>query len=252
MAGGFDKVFTLTKNFRAGEQTKRHNPEFTMLEWARLNSDLEQIENDAVCFVTKIAAEMNLDEMSYNGYACAIAAPWDKITVKELLGLSDFSLQSFQDAARRESISLRPGQENDIVFLFTVLLGQVEKELGTKKPVFVRDWPIFLTSSAAETIDSHGEKIVERSELFIAGLEISDGFPFMRDHKRQQETFRDQNARRGSEGLPPVEIDHFYLDMMSNGLPQGAGMALGFDRLVMLMTGQNDIRHVLPYAWDEV
>ena len=94
--------------------------------------------------------------------------------------------------------------------------------------------------------------MAERSELFIGGLEIADGFPTLTDPLRQAENFAFQLERRRRAGTEPAPLDQAYLEALRSGLPHGAGMALGFDRLVMALTGQREIRSVLAFAWDEV
>ena len=93
--------------------------------------------------------------------------------------------------------------------------------------------------------------VAQRSELFIAGLELSDGFPSLRDPDLQEALFARELARREAEGMAAVELDTRYLEALRQGIPAGAGMALGFDRLVMLLTGAERIRDVLAFAWDE-
>jgi lysyl-tRNA synthetase class 2 len=115
--------------------------------------------------------------------------------------------------------------------------------------VFICDWPAFETSSAQE---KDGREIAERSELFICGVEISDGFPSLTNYERQKQTFDHQLNRRRADGTPQVALDESYMEAMRVGLPRGAGMALGFDRLVMILTNQPTIKSVLAFAWDEV
>ena len=91
-----------------------------------------------------------------------------------------------------------------------------------------------------------------RTEVIIAGIEIADGFPFLCDYAVQKAQFERSNALRQSEKLPLVELDQRYLKMMQEGLPKGAGMALGVDRLCMLFTDSADIRDVLCFSWDEL
>ncbi len=94
--------------------------------------------------------------------------------------------------------------------------------------------------------------LAERSELYIAGIEIADGFPSLRDPALQRETFARESAKRRAAGKETVDLDERYLVALAEGLPPGAGMALGVDRLVMVLTGARVIRDVLPFAWDEL
>jgi elongation factor P--(R)-beta-lysine ligase len=105
-------------------------------------------------------------------------------------------------------------------------------------------------TSSAELLP-HNRALARRSELYIGGLEIADGFPSLRDVATQQALFQRELERRAALGKPAVAIDIKYLEALRQGIPPGAGMALGVDRLVMVLTEQDDIRDVLAFAWDE-
>jgi lysyl-tRNA synthetase class 2 len=256
VAGGFERLYTLTQNFRAGDTGARNNPEFTMLEWARVGASLDVIERDVERFVAAAHSALGGGEtLHYRGHSIDLRSPWQRMTVAEALSqiartsITDFSLPTLKKAAQAAGISVRPTQLEDQVFLFTVLLDHAQHSLGFQRPVFLRDWPAFLTSSALER--QNGE-MADRSELFIAGVELGDGFPSLTDYGRQTYTFAQQLARRQTEGAAPVKLDELYLEALRAGLPPGAGMALGFDRLVMLLTDQTLIGPVLTFGWDEV
>ena len=256
VAGGFERIYSLTQNFRAGDTGPRNNPEFTMLEWGRVGATLAAIEQDVEGFV--LAAHRVLggrDTLTYQGATIDLLPPWRRMKVAEALAaiagfpVEDFSLATLQKAISGAGINVRAEQLQDRVLLFTVLLDHAQQRLGFDKPVFLRDWPAFLTSSALEL---HPAELADRSELFIAGVELADGFPSMTDYERQKQTFAAQQARRRAEGNALVTLDQRYLAALQVGLPPGAGMALGFDRLVMLLTGQAHISSVLSFAWEEV
>jgi lysyl-tRNA synthetase class 2 len=256
IAGGFDRLYTLTQNFRAGDTGAQNNPEFTMLEWARAGVTLEVIERDVERFVAVAHAALGGgDTLYFQDHRIDLRSPWARMTVADALShiahvhITDFSLPALQKATQAAGIPVRTSQLEDQVFLFTVLLDHAQHGLGFERPVFLRDWPSFLTSSALER---PGGVMADRSELFIAGVELGDGFPSLTDYDRQRHTFAQQLARRQTEGAPAVSLDDRYLDALRNGLPPGAGMALGFDRLVMLLTGQTRIGPVLAFDWDEV
>lgn len=254
--GGFDKCYTLTQNFRQGDTGRYRNPEFTMLEWARVGETLADIETDMEQMLIRAHKDLGgSDILEYQGHKIDISTPWKRMSVRDAVEsytpakLPDFTLDSFRQAVEDAGIKVKDEWKNDQVFLFTVLLDHVQQFLGFDKPVFIQDWPKFLTSSAKE---SEGGQYVERSELFIAAVELSDGFPSLMSYERQQQTFAEQNARRLEEGKSIVSLDEKYLSAMREGMPSGAGMALGFDRLVMVLTDRPDIASVLAYSWDEL
>lgn len=252
---GLEKVYTLTQNFRDESPGKMHNPEFTMLEWARVGAPLADIEADAEGMVTAALQALNLpQELIYQGQTINLAPPWKRLTVAEAISASSgitinkFDIPTLQSALAGICIQLQPEWAEDVVMLFTLLLDHAQKSLGMDTPVFLQDWPTFLTSSALEK----SEEITIRSELFIAGIEISDGFPSLTDPQKQKEAFARQLRRREMEKLPTVSLDQRYIAALETGLPSGAGMALGFDRLVMLLTDSQRIADVMPFSWDEL
>lgn len=255
-AGGFEKLYTLTQNFRRGDRGRFRNPEFTMLEWARVDGTLAQIESDVECFTLRAHETLGGSGfLEYDGHIINLATPWDRLSiaaaVEKYTGavLPDFTAAGFAAVLEKAGLAIKDEWRGDAVFLFTVLLDHVQKFLGFERPVFLCDWPDFLTSSAQAHVSG---AFIERSELFIAGMELSDGFPSLTDAARQRKNFAAQQDRRKNEGLPSVVLDEKYLSMMDDGLPAGAGMALGFDRLVMLLTGCTDISSVLAFNWDEL
>jgi lysyl-tRNA synthetase class 2 len=249
-AGGFDRLYTLTQNFRAGDEGRYNAREFTMLEWARVGGDLAQIEDDLENMIR--AAAQGRDRIDYLGHELDIAAPFARRRVINVLetasGLSglDFSADAMRTVIAALGVNI--ARVDDAAFLFSVAMDEAQKKLGFDRPVFVRDWPDFHASSAPAAKDG----LVERSELYIAGIEISNGFPTLTDAAAQRRSFDRQQALRRAAGRKEASVDHAYLDAMDKGLPPGAGMAMGVDRLVMVLTGQDRIKNVLAFAADEL
>ena len=255
IVGGFDKVFTLTQNFRGADVGGRHNPEFTMLEWARTHAALEDIERDAEALVKKSfrALHPGTTSLLWAGKEVQIDAPWERLTVREALArhldlhvAPDLSPASLRAEIARVGLEVPPSFLDDDAMLVSFLLDAMQPHLGTPIPTFLCEWPAFMTSSAA--LLEGAPALACRSELLIAGLELSDGFPSLRDPDLQSRLFDRENARRRE----PVALDERYLAALREGIPPGAGMALGIDRLVMILTGREHIRDVLALAWDEL
>jgi len=279
VAGGFARVFTLTQNFRPGDVGATHNPEFTMLEWARAWADLAAIEQDAEAFVWAAFQRLHPGESHLlpapppspppAGAASGtqvttppapplyLRPPWPRQSVRQALGEqlgveldAAFSLPALVAGARQLGLDLPQSFARDRVAVLSLLLEALQPRLGLTAPLWLCDWPAFLTSSAPAL---PGDRtVVARSELFVRGLELADGFPFQTCPARQRHGFAAQQRQRRAAGKPPVALDERYLEALRQGLPPGAGMALGVDRLVMVLTGQREIRNVLAFAWDEV
>lgn len=259
IVGGFERIFTLTQNFRAADRGDRHNPEFTMLEWARAGAELAQIEEDAERFIQRAFQRLypHKETLVCDGGELRILGPWRRLSVREafgqLLGLDvakDFSLESMRAEVRRVALPVPGSFQQDAPLLFSYLIDRLQPRLGREVPVFLRDWPALLTPSALRKAE--GPWLAERSELFAGGLELADGFPSLRDAALQERLFRQQLELRQQEGKDSVRLDERYLEALRQGIPPGAGMALGIDRLVMLLTGERRITDVMAFGWEEV
>jgi lysyl-tRNA synthetase class 2 len=260
-AGGLSKLYTLTQNFRAGETGRYRNPEFTMLEWARAGAPYEVVEADAEQIVIAGAQAVGGDgrTLHYQDHTIDLTPPFPRLSVREAIikatgaRLDDFSVASLGAAARAAGIAVRgalpPDEIEDADFLFSLLMEKTQPHLGFDRPVFLTDWPSFQTSSAAP---GAGDDTTARSELIIAGVELSNGFPSLNGAAAQREAFAAQQARRRVLGLPEVPLDDAYLAMMEDGMPNDSSIALGFDRLAMLLTGQTGIAPVLAFGWEEL
>ena len=255
--GGFEKIYSLTQNFRIGDESTYRNPEFTMLEWGRVGQSMHEIETDAEELIRSAMHAIGLgDTLLYQGKTINMKGPWKRLSVAQAIydatgiKIDAFDAISFAKALRAINIEIRDEWHDQGDFLFSLLIEHIQPQLGHDHPVFLTDWPLYQTTSAAHNDDN--PTVATRSELFIAGIELSDGFAGLADPILQEQYFMHMQQRRHDMSQQPVEIDKRYLSAMRLGAPYGAGMALGFDRLVMLLTDQAQIRNVLTFNWDEV
>jgi lysyl-tRNA synthetase class 2 len=229
-----------------------------MLEWARAYSDLRTIEHDVESLITKAWQRLceftGASELSYLSQNLTLDRPWPRITVREALQrhlgvevTEDFSTASVRQAATQVGVPFTDAEDPGL--LLSGLLDRLQQHLGFDVPTFLQEWPATMTTSARLVPDKPA--LAERSELYIAGLEIADGFPFLDDPALQERLFRAANEERRSQGLPIVGVDERYVCALGEGIPPGAGMALGIDRLVMALTGEHDIHRVQPFGWEE-
>ena len=253
MAEGLPRVYTLTQNFRPGDRSTRHNPEFTMLEWARLGVELPAIEADAEVLIRGAWEVAGKPTLAWEGRPIDLEGPWEHLSVATVVErvcgrtLADFSLASLNRASA--ALDLPPDFRSNASLLLSYLLSEAEPWLGSPRPTWVIDWPAWMTPSAGLRPDR--PDLAWRSELFLGGLELCDGFPFLVDAELQRRLFEEELEARRVTGRPPVQVDHRYLEMLARGLPTGAGMALGVDRLMMLLAGATSIDDVLAFPWEE-
>lgn len=259
IVGGFQKVFTLTKNFRAFERGRYHSTEFTMLEWARADDTLRTIEDDTIRFIRKAFRKLHAQQntLNFNEYEIDIMGDWERLTVREafdrhlgMKNLEDFSLDPLCHAAKEAGVEIPADIQHDQDLVISHLLDLLQSHLGKHTPTFLQEWPAYMTSSAP--ISANDPHVAERTELYIGGVEIANGFPFLRDAVLQKTLFLQQLQRRKELGKPLLKIDEKFLDSLALGLPSGAGMALGVDRLVMVLTGASCLADVQGFSWDEL
>lgn len=255
--GGLECLYSLTQNFRLGDTgTSTRNPEFTMLEWGRVGGRMTQIEHDLEQIITAAMQALGLgDQLNYQGHKIDMRLPWPRRSVTEVMQqASGVEVQNFDGptllaVAQALNIELRPDWLSDGDFLFSLIMDTIQPTLGCDKPLFVNAWPAGQNTSAE--IDADANRAV-RSELFIGGVELADGFGGLADATMQEQFFATMQAKRAANKQPDVKLDTFYLQAMRDAQITGSGMAMGFDRLVMLLTDQSDIRNTLAFAWDEV
>ncbi len=255
--GGFSRLYSLTQNFRSGDNSTVRNPEFTMLEWGRVGEDMRQIENDIESMVVTAAEDLQLPTViDYQGHKIDLSPPWERVPVLAMIErvtgvpIKDFDAASCRKAAQAAGMDVRPDWAENRDFLFSLLMDFIQPRLGIEHPLFLTEWPMFQTTSAGA--DPSDPALANRSELFIGGLELGDGFAGLADAGIQTLLFEQALETRKQEGKDIVALDDKYLSAMRLGCPYGAGMAVGFDRLVMLLTNQSRIADVLAFAWEEL
>jgi lysyl-tRNA synthetase class 2 len=226
LVGGFEKVYELNRNFRNEGISTRHNPEFTMLEFYWAYADV----NDMMDFCEHILRTVVFTVLGHTHV---------KFGEHEL----DFG-SLFNRVGMKESVELRlPGQvitDDQVLELFEA---HVEHELV--QPTFITNFPkpISPLSKASPTNPS----VAERFELYISGMEIANGFSELNDPEEQYERFRDQVKQRERGDEEAMLMDEDYIRALSYGMPPAAGIGIGIDRLVMLLTNRTSIRDVILF-----
>jgi lysyl-tRNA synthetase class 2 len=239
LAASSGPIWQLGKAFRDGEAGRRHNPEFTLLEWYRPGWDHHQLMDEVDELLGRILNTRAADRSTYGE------------AFRSLAGLDPFrsspnELRSaFRELVGAEPPDLGPDREGWLELLFSHVL---EPELGRDRPTFIHDYPA--TQAALARVRPGDPPLAERFEVFVEGMELANGFHELGDAAEQRRRFeRDRDARRSS-GLPVPDLDERLLASLSAGLPDCAGVALGVDRLVMLKLGARDISEVIAFPID--
>jgi lysyl-tRNA synthetase class 2 len=244
LAAGIGDCWQLARVFRGGEQGRRHNPEFSLLEWYRLGWDTGPLMEEVDAFVRALAAGRRvLGSTEYLSYreAFSVHAGFDPFATRPA---------EVGDVLRTRGSTVPAGVETDLPALLDLALALlVEPALDPARPTFIYEFPA--SHAALARIRPGDPPVAERFELFLGGMELANGFHELTDADEQQARFTADLAARSDRGLELPPVDERLLAALRDGLPDCAGVALGFDRLVMLLAGTDDIREILAFAWPE-
>lgn len=244
LAAGCGDIWQLARVFRGAEQGRRHNPEFALLEWYRVGWNVHGLM-DEVESLLRVLAEGRVE-----------LAAGQRLTYREAFmrhaGLDPLNADAGEVAGvlAARGVAMPPGLEEDLPACLDLALATlVEPALAPSAPVFVYDFP---ASHAALARIRPGEPpVAERFELFLGGMELANGFHELRDAAEQAARFEAELATRRARALPEPPIDRRMLAALAAGLPDCAGVALGFDRLVMILAGASRIDEVLAFPWGD-
>ncbi|MBS0520371.1 MAG: EF-P lysine aminoacylase GenX, partial [Proteobacteria bacterium] len=229
--------------FRNGEGSALHHPEFTMLEWYRADVGYETIMQDCAALLRLTGVR----ELHWEGNACDPMAAPERLTVAEefqrYAGVDLFdTIGDAERLSRLSGVAMHAGDSWDDVF-FRIMFDRIEKKLGMGRPTILCEYPISMAALArAKPSDP---RVAERFELYVCGVELANAFGELTDPAIQRARLQaDMDEKERLYGLRwPVDPD--FLAALDHGLPDCSGVALGFDRLVMLATGASHIEDVL-------
>jgi elongation factor P--(R)-beta-lysine ligase len=244
LAAGSGPIYQICKAFRRDEAGQRHNPEFTMLEWYRPGFDDRQLMAEVEALVRVCAEQFSSSPKDW------AATPFEHTSYRDLfkaqLGIDPFTASDQQliDLARQQTASdhLTLSRDDALNLMMAVVI-----EPMLQAPVFVIDFPASQASLAATELTDGGHRVARRFELFIRGMEIANGYLELTDAQEQARRFAADNQRREQSGLSMQPVDEFLLAALASGMPDCAGVALGFDRLLMLISDRQRIAEVISF-----
>ena len=250
MVGGIEKVFEINRNFRNEGLSTKHNPEFTMLEYYTAYADY----NDQMSFIEdllKVVSEkvLGTSKIEQDGTSYDFSKSFERISLKDSVAQKlsaeptsldnrDFLLETAKKYKIEDLDDLSDGK-----ILFELFEELVEEEL--MHPTFVTGYPKDVSPLSRSSDDD--PSVVDRFELFIGGKEIANGFSELNDPHDQADRFREQVEQKSKGDEEAMEFDSDYVEALEYGLPPCAGVGIGIDRLVMLLTGAKSIRDVLLF-----
>ncbi|MCX5740885.1 MAG: EF-P lysine aminoacylase EpmA [Proteobacteria bacterium] len=253
LAGGFERIYQVCKCFRGNEHGPHHAREFTMIEWYRAFASLDEIVADTEALVAAACggvARLGAREID-------VTPPWPRLSVRDAMAryagvtvIGDEPAADLVASVRAAGFELADDTAWDDAF-FAAFLARVEPAIAAlERPVILEDWPVPLAALART---KPGDPAVAlRFEAYVGGLELANAFDELTCPVEQRARFESDLAIRGARGRARYPLDEKLLAALAEGLPPSAGIALGFDRLVMLATGAPTIDRVLTFAQSEL
>lgn len=239
LAEGSGPIYQICKVFRDDEHGRKHNSEFTMLEWYRPGLDLRELMHETAALLNVCLAH-RFDEirplvLSYKH------AFQDRLDINPLQA----TLAQLKQTAQRVGLTLDLGDDR-LAYMDLLFSHFVEPSLGFDTPIFLTDFPPEMASLAKVRLDEDGEEVAARFEVYIEGLELANAYDELLDASVLRARFEADNQERDKLGLQVMPLDENLLAALAH-MPECSGIALGIDRLLMVATQKLNIEQVIAF-----
>jgi lysyl-tRNA synthetase class 2 len=235
LAAGYEKIFQICRCWREGERGSQHTPEFTLLEWYRANSDYLGLMEECEALIQRVASTLGLSEtLRYHGQTIELSPPWERISV-------DDAFQRYAHIPMKKALAEHCFDE--------IMVEEIEPHLGRSKPTFLYDYPG--ERAALARLKKKDPSLAERFELYIGGLELANAFSELIDAEEQRKRFLSEQSYRRSLSKLSYPLPEKFLKELE-AMPPAAGIALGVDRLVMVMLDAHTIDDVVAFTPEEL
>ncbi len=247
IVGGFDGVFEFARNFRNEGMDRSHNPEFTIMELYAAYKDYFWMMEFTEKMIEKAVRELHGGtQISYDGQAIEFKTPWPRLSMFEAIetyagvNITGMELEELRAAAGKLGLETDPamGKAKVIDEIFSAKV-----QPGLLNPTFIIDYPVEMSPLAKKHREKPG--LVERFEVICMGMELANAFTELNDPLDQRARFEDQSRLRADGDDEAMVLDEDFLRALEYGMPPTAGLGIGLDRLVMLLTGSHSIQEVL-------
>jgi lysyl-tRNA synthetase class 2 len=241
LVGGAGKIFQIARVWRNGEGSDLHSSEFTMLEWYRPGATLDSLMSETAELLRAVLPPV----VACRGVTNTLA-DFERLTVADAfrrhVGADVLATAGDPVAlAGQAGAKLRDSEDWEDLF-FRLLLERVEPSLGRQRPTFLTHWPA--AQAALARRDPEDDRVAERFELYVCGIELANAFVELTDADEQRARFHSDRARRHALYGADWPLDEDFLTALAHGMPASAGIALGFDRLAMVAAGADRIDQV--------
>lgn len=250
LVAGLPKLYQICHVFRNGEDSKRHSAEFTMIEWYRAKASYKEIMDDCERLLFEVAVALGVDKLCYKTYECDPFAEVERLSVVDAFDqyagialepcLDDTLL--FRDIVAEQGIHTAEDDRWDDLF-FRVMMEKIEPFLGMGRPTILYDYPVSMASLSRKK--KSDPRFAERFELYVCGVELANAFSELTDPKEQRARFISEMNEKEKLYKERYPVDEDFLAAIEYGMPEAGGIALGLDRLAMLISGVDDINDVL-------
>jgi len=235
LAAGYPRIFQICKCFRGQERGALHLPEFTMLEWYHTGLGYRELMEECEELLSYVFRELGCSPaFSCQGRQIAVAAPWERITVAEAF-------------SRHAPLSVPEALEKDC--FDQMMADYIEPNLGGAQPTFICDYPLHPGSLAKAKKDAPA--LTERFELYMGGWELANGFTELTDAEEQRRRFKDAERVRLEMGKPAYPPAERFLAALA-AMPEASGIALGLDRLAMIINDRATIDDVVAFVPEDL
>lgn len=221
---GSGSIYQISKAFRQDEPGRLHAMEFTMLEWYRIDYDMDALIDDVAALIHRLIPNAGVEKISYREAFIRYAG------VDPLTATSDDL-----ELIAKQKMDVSFADQSKDVWLDLLLTHCVEEHLGKNGMTFLYDYPESQSALARLAVNSDGQTIAKRFELYMNGIELANGYYELTDSVEQMSRFESDNQQRLKAGEPAREIDTGLVAALDRGLPKCSGVALGIDRLLLLL-----------------
>jgi len=243
LAAGLGDCYQVCRVFRDGERGRLHNPEFTMVEWYRAGLGADALMDDVETLLGRaLAGVRRLEKAERCTYRNAVRrhAGVDPMLADD---------EALRTALQEHGVAI-PGQQSRDGLLDLLVSAVVGPRLGRQRPAFIVDYPASQAALARVRPDQGEFPVADRFELYLDGVELANGFHELADADEQRARFESDLAERRRRGLPTPPLDQRFLASLEHGLPDCSGVALGFDRLVMVALGLDSLEGAMAFTID--
>lgn len=250
VVGGFERVYEINRNFRNEGISTKHNPEFTMVEWYIAHHDyhwmMDFIEDMLRSIVMHVCKELKI---AYHDTVLDFEKPFARMTMQQAVAhyaqcsIQDLQPDSIDTIIKRYNVELQNQHASWGEKLFALFENIVESQLHN--PTFITEFPVEVSPLAKKNHENHA--ITDRFELFVAGMELANGFNELNDPEDQAERFKQQSEARAGGDVEAHYYDADYIKALEYALPPTVGAGIGIDRLTMLLTNTTSIKDVILF-----